>query len=332
MNLQRRKELLTELGTYMQSNNEQWQDTKQKAYFENHWFIPEFVDLAVNNIAQTFLQPVQLEHLINTYHLPEENTKAKKIGIVMAGTVPLIGFYDVICVFLSGHYALIKPYAKDEVLIKHLVKKIIDWEPEAEKWIGVTPMIRNCDAYVVTESKHASGSFAKYFERYPTLIRKSMTSAAILSGKESNDDLEKLADDVYEYFGLTCKNVSKIFVPENYDFVPLLNAFKKYDHLINHHKYKNNYDYMLAAHILNNKFYMTNGSILLVEDESNFSPISQVHFEYYTDENELRKRLLKDESIQKVLGLNDTPFGGAKLPATCSIVKDDIMKFLQTLN
>lgn len=332
MNLQRRKNLLIDLGAYMQNDDEQWQNIKQKAYLENHWFVPEFVDLATNNIAQNFLQPAQLERLINNYRLHEENINPKKIGIVMAGNIPLNGFYDVICVFLCGHYALVKPYAKDEVLIKHLVKKLIEWDPEAAKWIGITPMIPNCDAYVVTESKHASGSFARYFQKYPTLIRKSMTTAAILSGKESNDDLEKLADDVYQYFGLGCKNVSKIFVPENYDFIPLLNAFKKYDRLIDHHKYKNNYDYMLAAHILNNKFYMTNGSVLLVEDQSNFSPISQVNFEYYENQNELRKKLAKDETIQNIVGLGDTSFGQAKLPATCGIVEDDIMKFLQTLN
>jgi len=332
MNLQRRIELLTRLGTYMQGNNEQWQNTKQKAYLENHWFIPQFVDLAVNNIAQKFLQPTQLQSLADTYHLAEENRNPKKIGIVMAGNIPLIGLYDVICVFLNGNYALIKPYAKDEALIKHLIEKLIEWEPETEKWIVLAPMIRNCDAYVVTESKHSSDSFAKYFQKYPTLVRKKATCVAILSGKETNEDLEKLADDVFQYFGLSCKNVSKIFVPEDYDFIPLLNAFNKYDYLIDHHKYKNNYDYMLTAHILNNKYYMTNGSILLVEDESNFSPISQIHFEYYKDEYELRKKLQNDETIQNIVSLNNHSFGEARLSVTCSTVEDDIMKFLQTLN
>lgn len=332
MNLKRRKELLTELGAYMQSHNEQWQNAKQKAYFENHWFIPEFIDLAVNNIARQFLTSAELDRLAGRYQLPEENTHPKKIGIVMAGTIPLIGFYDVICVFLSGHYALIKPYAKDEVLIKHLVNKLIEWEPKAEKWMVLTSMIPNCDAYVVTESKHASGSFAAYFQKYPALIRKNLTTAAILSGKETNADLEKLADDVYHFFGLSCKNVSKIFVPENYDFIPLLNAFKKYNHLADHHKYKNNYDYMLAAHILNNKFYMTNESILLVEEKSPFSPISQLHFEYYSDENELRRKLARDTSIHSIVGLNDHPLGNARLPAPCSAVEDDVIQFLRKLS
>lgn len=330
MKLQRRKELLIELGTYMQSNNEQWQSTKQKAYFENHWFIPEFIDLAVNNIARNFLQSAELDRLTGTYHLAEEGTRSKKIGIVMPGNIPLAGFYDVACVFLSGHCAVIKPQAKDEVLITHLVNKMIQWG--AENRIVITPMIPNCDAYVVTESKHASNSFALYFKKYPSLIRKNLTSAAILSGQETNADLEKLADDVYQYFGLSCKNVSKIFVPKDYDFIPLLNAFKKYNHLIDHHKYKNNYDYMLAAHILNNQYYMTNGSMLLVEDHSTFSPISQLHYEYYADENELRKNLTGDKTIQKIVGLKDQPLGSAQLPAPCSTVEDDIIKFLQTLN
>jgi len=333
MKLQRRKELLTELGTYMQSNIEQWQSTKQQAYFENHWFVPEFIDLAVNNIAQNFLQPTELDRLINTYHLPEENTNPKNIGIVMAGNIPLIGFHDLICVFLTGHHALIKPYAKDEVLIKHLVDKLVEWEPDVVKWISITPMIRNCNAYVVTETKHASDSFARYFQNYPALIRKNLISVGILSGKETDEELEKLADDVYQYFGLSCKNVSKIFVPENYDFIPLLNSFKKYNHLIDHHKYKNNYDYNLAIHILNNQYYMTNGSIILIENESPFSPISQLHYEYYSSENEVREKLKNDQNIQCVVSKNDINFGGAQCPDVCDYADGvDTMKFLMHLS
>ena len=333
MNLETRKELLEKLGNYMLSDDEQWQNAKRKAYAENHWFIPEFIDLAVSNIASNFLQPEQLQLLIKQYSIPDSNPNPKKVGIVMAGNIPLVGFHDFLCVFLTGNHALIKPSSKDEVLIKHLVKKLIDWDEQTEQFIVVSEMIRNCDAYIATGSNNSARYFDYYFQKYPSIIRKNRTSVAILTGKETREDLEKLADDVYQYFGLGCRNVTMIYVPEKYDFVPFLEAFKKYDHLINHHKYKNNYDYNLAVHILNNKFYMTNGSILLVEDEKPFSPISQLHYQYYKDEHEVRKNLRQSNDIQCVVSNKDTSFGEAQTPDVCDFADGvDTLQFLMNLN
>src|SRR6266542_4341444 len=160
MNLAQRKELLVQLGNYMQSNNEDWQQAKDKAYLENRWFIPEFIELSVNNIAQNFLQPQQLDQLIKQYQIAEENSNPKKAGIVMAGNIPLVGFHDFLCVFLTGHHAMIKPSSKEEVLIEHLVKKLIEWNDEVEQYITISVMIKNCDAYVATGSNNSS----RYFE------------------------------------------------------------------------------------------------------------------------------------------------------------------------
>jgi hypothetical protein len=332
MNLSQRKELLERLGDYMQSEDEHWQQVKHKAYLENHWFIPEFTELSVNNIAKNFLQPHELEKLIAQYQIPGENLLPKKVGIVMAGNIPLVGFHDLLCVFLSGHIAVIKPSSKDEVLIRHLVKKMVEWDGQVEQLIIVREMIKNCDAYIATGSNNSSRYFEYYFGKYPSIIRKNRTSIAILTGTENNEDLEKLADDVYQYFGLGCRNVTKIFVPENYDFIPLLSAFKKYDHLSDHHKYKNNYDYNLAIHILNKQYYMTNGSILLIQNESPFSPISQLHYEYYTDENEARKKLQNDQNIQCIVSKNDIDFGSAQCPEVCDYADGvDTMAFLKSL-
>lgn len=317
----------------MQAKDDDWQQAKHKAYLENQWFIPGFIELSVNNIAENFLQPQQLDVLINEYQIPEENLNPKKVGIVVAGNIPLVGFHDLLCVFLSGHYAMVKPSSKDEVLIKHLVKKLTEWEQQVEQYITLLAMIKNCDAYIATGSNNSSRYFDYYFARYPSIIRKNRTSVAILTGKETAGELEKLSDDVYQYFGLGCRNVTKIFVPKNYDFVPLLAAFKKYDHLVDHHKYKNNYDYNLAIHILNNKYYMTNGSIILVENESPFSPISQLHYEYYTNENDVREKLKNDQSIQCIVSKNDIEFGGAQCPDVCDYADGvDTMHFLQQLS
>lgn len=332
MNLSQRKELLVQLGNYMRSSDEQWQQAKHKAYLENQWFVPEFTELSVNNIARNFLQPHQLEKLISQNQIPDENQFPKKVGIVMAGNIPLVGFHDLLCVFLSGHIAMIKLSSKDEVLTRHLVKKMVEWDAQVEQLIIISEMIKNCDAYIATGSNNSSRYFEYYFGKYPSIIRKNRTSVAILTGKESNDDLEKLADDVYQYFGLGCRNVTKIFVPENYDFLPLLTAFKKYDHLSDHHKYKNNYDYNLAIHILNKQYYMTNGSILLIQNESPFSPISQLNYEYYNDENEVREKLRTDSNIQCIVSKNDIDFGGAQCPDVCDYADGvDTMAFLKSL-
>jgi hypothetical protein len=332
MNRSQRQELLVQLGNYMQSEDELWQQVKHKAYIENHWFVPEFIELAISTIVQSFLQPHQLEQLISEYQIPGENPNPKKVGIVMAGNIPLVGFHDLLCVFLSGHYAMLKPSSKDRALITHLVKKLMEWNPEVEQYIAIHDMIRNCDAYIATGSNNSSRYFEYYFSKYPSIIRKNRTSIAILTGHESNEELEKLADDVYQYFGLGCRNVTKIFVPKNYDFIPLLNAFKKYNHLSDHHKFKNNYDYNLAIHILNNQFYMTNDSILLVENASSFSPISQLHYEYYTNEDEVREKLKNSRDIQCIVSKKDIHFGGAQCPQVCDYADGvDTMLFLKSL-
>lgn len=314
MKLQQRKELLAQLGTYMQGNDEEWAIVKQQAYQENNWFIPEFINLAVKNIATGFLQPSQLDKLANTYSIPEENPAPQLIGIVMAGNIPLVGFHDLLCVFFSGHRAKIKASSKDEVLITHLVDKMISWQPAIQYYITFSAMLKECDAYIATGSNNSSRYFEYYFSKYPHIIRKNRSSVAILNGHESATELEALADDVYQYFGLGCRNVTKIFVPVDYDFRPLLAAFRKYDHLSDYHKYKNNYDYNLAVYMLNNRYYMTNGSILLVEDTAITSPISQLNYEFYNNEADVRARLLNNDSVQCVVGKNNIPFGEAQCP------------------
>ncbi|MGZ3952404.1 MAG: acyl-CoA reductase [Flavisolibacter sp.] len=332
MNLSERKELLERLGTYMLSKNEEWQEAKHKAYLENHWFVPEFTELSTTHIAENFLRAAEIDTVVRRYHIPEENIHPRKVGIVMAGNIPLVGFHDLFCVFLSGHHAMVKPSSKDEVLIKHLVEKMKEWNEQVEQYIVLSGMIRHCDAYIATGSNNSSRYFEYYFGKYPNIIRKNRTSVAILSGRENKEALERLADDVYQYFGLGCRNVTKIFVPKNYDFIPLLEAFKKYDRLADHHKYKNNYDYNLAVHILNNQYYMTNGSIILVENTSPFSRISQLHYEYYENENEVREKLKDDMNIQCVVGEKEIEFGRAQFPQVCDYADGtDTMDFLMGL-
>src|SRR5215203_5912291 len=170
MQLEKRKSLLVRLGEYMLQQDEAWIKTKEKAYEENRWFIPEFVSLSVESIALHFFQPDSLDKLIYSYNLPDENPHPKKVGIVMAGNIPLVGFHDFLCVFLSGHIAFIKPSSKDEVLIKHLVNKLIEWEGEAAYWARFGEMLKGCDAYIATGNDNTSRYFDYYFKKYPHII------------------------------------------------------------------------------------------------------------------------------------------------------------------
>ena len=332
MNLQYRINLLFLLREYILSNAEPWQEAKEKARQENGWFIPEFVDLAVRNIADCFLKKETLENWTHSYQLASAIQYPKKIGIVMAGNIPLVGFHDLLSVFISGHKAFIKPSSKDETLIKHLVEKMSESNEEIKEWIQFSEMLRGCDAYIATGSNNSSRYFEYYFSKYPHIIRRNRTSVAIFTGDETNKELENLADDVYQYFGRGCRNVTKIYVPDKYDFVRLLNIFKKYNYLADHYKYKNNYDYNLAVHLLNKKYYMTNGSILLVEDPSFFSPISQLNYEFYSDANILLSSLKSHKDIQCIIGRNGISFGQAQCPSISDYADGiDIMSFLKAL-
>lgn len=332
MNLQNRIALMHRLGQYLLSESEEWMAARQKASRENGWFIPEFLDLAIKNIAGSFLDKQELEKWAKHYSIAGETTARAAIGIVMAGNIPLVGFHDFLCVLISGHRAVIKPSSKDQVLIRHLTDKLLEWEPSLAPFITYSDMLKNCDAYIATGSNNTSRYFEYYFGKYPNIIRRNRTSFAILDGSETTEELSKLADDVYLYFGLGCRNVTKLYVPTAYDFVPLLEAFRKYNYLADHHKYKNNYDYNLALHILNKKYYMTNGSVLLVEDPGFFSPISQLNYEYYSDKNSLLVSLQNNNDLQCMVGKGLVAFGNAQCPRLADYADGvDTMEFLTRL-
>ena len=305
---------------------------KEKASRENGWFIPEFIELSVDNIASSFLQRDKLEAWCKAYQLPIENPSPKIVGIVMAGNIPLVGFHDMLCVFITGHRANIKASSKDQVLIKHLVDTMAAWDEEINQLINFSEMLKGCDAYIATGSNNSAGYFEYYFGKYAHIIRRNRTSVAVLTGNETHEELEKLADDVYLYFGLGCRNITKLYVPEGYDFIPLLTTFKKYNWLADHHKYKNNYDYNLAIHLLNKKFYMSNESLILVEENSFFSPISQLNYEFYTDLNSLSILLKQSEELQCIIGRNFISFGQSQNPSLGDYADGvDTMRFLAAL-
>ena len=332
MNLEKRMQLLQQLRDYISSADEEWERVKNNAFQENAWFIPEFINYQVNHLANEYLSTSSLNKWITTYNIPQENVAPRNVGIVMAGNIPMAGFHDFLAAFICGHKQTIKPSSKDFRLMEGIVKKLKEWEPSLNNNIVIADQLKGCHAYIATGSNNSSRYFDYYFSKYPHIIRKNRTSVAILSGNETVEDLAALADDVYLYFGLGCRNVTKIYVPEHYDFLPLLESFKKYNWVFDINKYKNNYDYQLAIMIINKLYYMSNGSLLVVENKSLFSPISQLHYEYYTDPESVEQTLTGNPDIQCVVGRNHIPFGQAQKPALQDYAdKADTLQFLLDL-
>lgn len=328
MKLQERLEILIQLGKYISSQDEGWQAAKIRARQKNNWFVPDFVELAAGAIAQQFLQQEKLEQWAAHYHL-DDNITPKKIGLVMAGNIPLVGFHDFLAVFVSGHQQVIKQSSKDDVLLKHLVDWMTTKNQSVATQVSFAEQLKDCDAYITTGSDNSARYFEYYFGRYPSIIRKNRTSVAVLTGNETEAELTALADDIMQYFGLGCRNVTQLYVPKDYDFIPLLNRLKKYSWMFEHHKYRSNYDYQLAIYIMNNKFYMTNDCVVLIEAESPFSPIGTLHYQFYENAEDVFAHLKGSDKIQAVIGALGLPFGAAQSPSLMDYADGvDVMAFL----
>jgi hypothetical protein len=329
LSLERRIGLMCRLGEYMHQDGTAWQEAKHRAVGANAWFTPEHIDLAAANIVSRYLQKNALEKWAAQYPQPLQQ---KTVGIVMAGNIPLVGFHDLLCGFISGHKLLLKLSSKDEVLMKHLIAKLEEWEPLVSQQVQVADRLNNCDAYIATGSNNTARYFEQYFGKYPHIIRKNRTSVAILDGTETEDELSLLADDVYMYYGLGCRNVTQVCVPQDYNFETLLKAFTKHDSYADLNKYKNNYDYHLAIYLLNRVPYMSNQSILMVENVMPFSAVSVLHYRYYKDKGELTHVLEESDEVQAIIGHGFIPFGESQKPTLDDYADGvDTMAFLSKL-
>jgi len=260
--------------------------------------------------------------------IPNSSTH-KKIGIVMAGNIPMVGFHDLLSVLIAGHTAVVKLSTKDTVLIQYVIDSLIEINPAFKPLIVVQEQLKNCDAYIATGSNSAGQYFEQYFGKYPHIIRKNKTSVAILDGTENPEILALLTNDMMLYFGMGCRNVTQIWVPKEYDFIPLLTALKKYDYLIDQHKYKHNYDYQLALLMMTRQFYMDAGGILLSENPSPFAAISQIHYQFYTPGE---TPILNPQDIQCIVGKNGLPFGSLQKPMLVQYADGvDTLEFLSKI-
>ncbi len=329
MNLHDRIDIMAELANFLCSQNREWVSAKLKAESENPWFTQGFIELSIKNIVMEYLDKNKLKEWVNFYHL-DDNINSKLVGLVMAGNIPLVGFHDFLCLFISGHRQMIKPSSKDEALIREIVKYLHLQFPETSTYILLADQLKGCDAYIATGSNNSSRYFEQYFSKYPHIIRKNKTSVAVLTGDESETDLALLAADVQTFFGLGCRSVTKIYVPEGYDFIPLLNSFKKFDYLIENQRYKNNYDYQLSILLLNRQHYMSNDSILLVENDSPFSPISVLNYNFYKPGDPVPRENIQD--LQCISGKGQMQPGTLQHPGLFDYADGvDTMAFLLQL-
>ena len=330
MNIQARIDAFFNLGAkYLTDQNPSFLEAKWKANNQNAWFLPEFIDQSTKQIVEQFLQKDILTAWTHLYpNISNENSNIK-VGIVMAGNIPMVGFHDLLSVLIAGHTAIVKLSSKDTVLIQYVIDALKEINPEFESLIIVQEQLKNCDAYIATGSNNAGQFFDQYFGKYPNIIRKNKTSVAILEGSETQDELDLLVDDMMLYFGMGCRNVTQVWVQIGYDFIPLINALKKYSYLADQHKFKHNYDYQLALLMMNRQYYMDAGGILMSENPSPFAAISQIHYQYYepgTTPN------LNPIDIQCVVGKSGLPFGSLQKPSISQYADGvDTLAFLSTL-
>ncbi|WP_343486411.1 acyl-CoA reductase [Allomuricauda sp. d1] len=303
---------------------------------QNAWFTSENIHFALQQWGD-ILTEENLKNWLSTYQISKDNG-AKTIGIIMAGNIPLVGFHDFLSVLVTGNRALCKLSSNDAVLLPTLAEQLIAFEPSLKSCIAFTEnRLENFDAIIATGSNNTSRYFEYYFGKYPNIIRKNRTSVAVLTGNETEEQLKNLGNDIFRYFGLGCRNVSKIFVPHDYDLDPLFNALFEYKSIIEHHKYANNYDYNKAVYLMSDFKILDNGFLILKEDKNLHSPIAALFFEKYDSHNNLRTHLeAEKEQLQCIVGnleiSNEIPFGHTQRPGLADYADGvDTVDFLLTL-
>ena len=354
MDLEKRKKAFIKLGeilreTFTGESASQKSETKyqkilhaasEKASIANPWFTNSSIQEAIQSIGLS-LKQTHLENWIAQYpELTKQTENPKKIGVVNAGNLPLVGFHDFLSVLLSGHIYYAKLSSKDEHLPKAIARILIEIEPEfKERIIFEKKFLKQFDAIIATGSNNTSRYFHYYFRKYPHIIRKNRNGTAVLTGQEEDEELASLGNDIFLYFGMGCRNVSKLYLPRGFDLNRLFNNLEHYHSIIDHHKYANNYDYNKAVFTMNMAPHLDNGFLLLKEDEQISSPISVLYYEWYHDLNVVRNSLKqKQEQIQCIVTHSEkfperVNFGKAQYPALWDYADNlDTMSFLISLN
>jgi Acyl-CoA reductase (LuxC) len=309
----------------------------------NGWYTPENVFYAINSWAIA-LNEDNLNLWLNKYDY--SNTKTfdysqedkKSVGIILAGNIPLVGFHDFLSVLISGHKVLIKTSSNDQKILPFLVKYLISINKNFKDYITfLDGKLENYDAIIATGSNNTSRYFEYYFKDKPSIIRKSRNSVAVLDGSESKEQMIALGEDIFRYFGLGCRNVSKLFIPKNYNFDQFFNGMFPYQDVIKYEKYANNYDYNKAVFLMSNFALLDNEFLTIKEDASHASPIASVFYEFYDDLEILKIKLKTEkEQIQCIVSNNlienSIDFGQTQKPNLWDYADDvDTLEFLMKI-
>ncbi|MCS7019014.1 MAG: acyl-CoA reductase [Cytophagales bacterium] len=331
---QQTAEAFIQLGQHLQQLSEsQLEELCECAATRNSWFMPIHVKKAIAGIVH-LLAPEALRKWLSAYQLPV--AQPKTVGVIMAGNIPLAGFHDFLCVLLSGHRLAAKMSSQDNFLLPQIANMLFSIAPQLREQVQWVEQIKGVDAVIATGSDNSARYFQYYFGKYPHIIRQNRVSAAVLDGSETEEDLAGLAHDTLLYFGLGCRSVAKLLVPQGYDFKPFLYQTERLAALVDSHKYRNNYDYQKAIFLVNRVDHLDSGVLLLTENEAWVSPMSVVYYQYYTDKQQVKQLLAAQASKLQCVVAKDAhiftrtvAFGQAQMPSVTDYADGiDTMSFL----
>lgn len=296
----------------------------------NGWFTKENVKSALTAWG-ALLSVENLEKWTANYAFAKS---PKRVGIIMAGNIPLVGFHDFLAVLISGNTAVIKLSSDDKTLLPALIQCLLHFNPALSDRIEITTLrMEKMDAMIATGSNNSMNYFESYFGNIPHIFRKNRTSVAVLNGTETPEDLEELGKDIFSYFGLGCRNVSQLLIPKDFEINRFFEGIYPYHDIVNHHKYANNYDYNKAIHLMNQAKILDNGFVLVKESNELHSPLAMVFVHRYESLEEVSAFLTeKAESIQAVVGFGYIPFGQAQAPGLADYADNvDTLKWLESI-
>jgi hypothetical protein len=309
MNLEERIASLAGLGNMLVHNFDDKSQIYLQATNQNNWFTKASIDLAFEGICSILNKQI-LTDWVQNYAI--DKIQPKKIGVIMAGNIPMVGFHDWLSVLVCGHILYAKLSSQDQVLIKFLTQKLIEIDSRWADQIVLTERLNEIDAVIATGSNNSARYFHQYFAKKPHIIRKNRSSIAILNGDESTSEIVALGNDIFSYFGLGCRSISKLYVPEGFNVANVYDHWEQFDYVIDNHKYKNNYDYYKAIYLINQTPHFDNNFLLMKESNELYSPIGVLFFEYYKNINTLSLQLESmSEELQVVCSQNTTLFSNA---------------------
>lgn len=326
----------SKLGTLMANPDDHLTELINDELHYNAWFTPANVKKAVTSIGH-MLNTADLATWLSKYN---PKSSGKKVGLILAGNIPLVGFHDVLCVLASGNHALIKASSQDNHLIKYVLEKLVEIDNTFANSYSFIERLENFDAVIATGSNNTSRYFDYYFGKVPNIIRKNRNSIAVLTGNETAEQLHELGHDIFDYYGLGCRNVSKLFVPDDYNFNFFFESIEDYNTVIHHHKYNNNYDYNKSIYLVNSDKHFDNGFLLLKQDERLTSPLAVLFYSNYADVKDA-ERMINSESEKIQCVVSDAPlevnnqvvtFGQSQQPKLWDYADGiDTMEFLSKL-